>query len=345
MPKHNSNNLRIKRKYLVWLKEAKGLSEKSIDKAASSISTYEAFLDGKDFRAFHAELVRGFKRHLSSRKNERTGAKISQASVNGVLRDLKAFFLFLADQSGYKSKITYSEAAYFSTERKSELAARGGCWKPHPSPQQARHVLDQMPADTVFQRRDRAFLAFLFLTGSREGAAITIRLQHMDLSAGCVHFDGKTVNTKFGKSFTTSIFPFGSNAEQILRDWIDELQNQHLFGKSDPLFPKTKVSPGADCRFTAIGITREPWASPSTAAKIFKSAFADNGFPPFSPHLVRDMIIELASDFCRTPEEFKAWSQNMGHEDVLMSFRAYGSVATGRQMELITRFRENRSAV
>lgn len=44
MSKHMSNNLRIKRKYLVWLKEAKGLSEQSIDKAASAIATYEAFI-------------------------------------------------------------------------------------------------------------------------------------------------------------------------------------------------------------------------------------------------------------------------------------------------------------
>lgn len=54
MSKPLQNNLRIKRKYLVWLKDAKGLSEKSIDKAASSISTYEAYIKTKDFRDFHA---------------------------------------------------------------------------------------------------------------------------------------------------------------------------------------------------------------------------------------------------------------------------------------------------
>ena len=212
--------------------------------------------------------------------------------------------------------------------------------KPHPSPQQARHVLAQMPADSTLQRRDRALMAFLFLTGSREGAAITIRLQHVDLKAGCVHFDGRTVDTKFGKRFTTGFFPFGGEAELILQNWIDELKNQHLFGQTDPLFPKTKVGIGSDRKFAAIGIAREPWSSPSAAAKIYKQSFADAGFPPFGPHLLRDMIMELANDYCRTPEDFKAWSQNIGHEDVLMSFRSYGSVATGRQMDLFAKFRE-----
>lgn len=88
-----------------------------------------------------------------------------------------------------------------------------------------------------------------------------------------------------------------------------------------------------------MGITREPWSSPSSAVKIFKEAFRVHNLPPYSPHRVRDTIAELANDYCRTPEDFKAWSQNMGHEDVLTTFRSYGSVAPGRQMELMGRFR------
>ena len=41
MSKHTSDNLRIKRKNLVWLKDAKGLSQTSIDKAAASIAIYD----------------------------------------------------------------------------------------------------------------------------------------------------------------------------------------------------------------------------------------------------------------------------------------------------------------
>ena len=165
MSKHASNNLRIKRKYLLWLKDAKGLSEASIDKAAAAMSIYEQFLDKKDFRAFHSERARAFKRFLSSRKNERTGADLSQSSVNGILRELKSFYSWLADQPGYKSKITHSDAVYLTPDRKSETARRGSLWKPHPSLEQVRYLLQSMPVDTVIQRRDRALIAFLFLGG------------------------------------------------------------------------------------------------------------------------------------------------------------------------------------
>jgi integrase len=191
----------------------------------------------------------------------------------------------------------------------------------------------------VIRRRNRALLAFLFLTGSREGAAITLQLRHVDLVNRCVQFDGRGVDTKFGKRFSTAFYPVGADLEQVLSDWITELTRDHLFGPTDPLFPKTRVEVGAARRFEATGILRAPWASPSSAAKIFKQAFADAGFPPFSPHRVRDTLADLAKDHCRTPEDYKAWSQNMGHEDVLTTFTSYGSVAPGRQMELMTRFR------
>lgn len=37
----------------------------------------------------------------------------------------------------------------------------------------------------------------------------------------------------------------------------------------------------------------------------------------------------------RTPEDFKAWSQNLGHGQVLTTFFSYGEVATQRQGGII----------
>jgi len=340
MAKHTSDNLRIKRKYLVWRKDSKGLSDASVDKSAAAVSAYETFLNGKDFRSFHSERARSFKRHLFSQQNQRNGSKLSASSINGTLHEVSAFLNWLADQPGYKSKITRSDIAYLSPDRKSDTARRTSCWKPHPSPAQACEVLANMLSDTVLLRRDRAFVAFLFLTGSREGAAITIRLGHVDLGYACVHFDGRSVDTKFGKTFTTAFFPMPAPCEQILRDWIAELREKHQFSDSDPLFPKTRVGLGSERKFAALGIDRAPWSSASSAAKIFKQAFISAGQPPFSPHRVRDTLAELAKDHCRTPEDYKAWSQNMGHEDVLTTFRSYGSVAPGRQVDLMKRFRK-----
>lgn len=340
MQKEHNHNLRIKRKYLLWLRDAEGLSEATVDKASASIAKYEAHLGGKDFRAFHSERARAFKRALSQQISPQTGAALSAGTVNSILRDVKAFFKWLADQPGYKSKIDRTDVAYLTPDRKSDAARRNNLWKPHPSPDQARRVLEVMPVGTVVERRDRALMAFFFLTGAREGAAISTRLVHLDVHNVCVNFDGRGVNTKFGKRFSTGFFPIGGIAVQVLADWVEELRKEHLFGDSDPLFPKTRLESGGGRPFRVVGIDRSPWSSASSAAKIFKSAFKSAGFSAYSPHRVRDMIVELANEHCKTPEDFKAWSQNLGHEDVMMTFRSYGSVATGRQIELMARFRD-----
>ena len=61
------------------------------------------------------------------------------------------------------------------------------------------------------------------------------------------------------------------------------------------------------------------------------------GLPYFNPHTFRRTLAQLGERLCRTPEEFKAWSQNLGHENVLTTFSSYGEVARTRQAELIRR--------
>ncbi|MGG7565009.1 tyrosine-type recombinase/integrase [Rhodovulum sp. DZ06] len=333
MAKTPSRNTRIKRAYLVWLKEARGLSETSVDRAAASLSRYEAQTRGGDFGALHPEKARAFKRALEAERTAQ-GRPLSASSVDGTLRDLKAFFRWLADQPGYRSKVRHSDADYFTPSKRTTKAAHGGAWRAHPSPEQALHALRLMPAATLLQRRDRAILATLLLTGARDGALVTLRRGNLDLPGRCIHFAGQGVETKFGKRFTTWFFPVGADVEEILGAWDRELSHDLLFGPGDPLFPRQKVSRGAG-GFEADGLDRAPWSGTARVSSICRGAFEAAGLPPFTPHLLRKTLVDLAQRHCATPEAFKAWSQNLGHEDVLTTFRSYGAVSAGRQRELL----------
>ena len=59
------------------------------------------------------------------------------------------------------------------------------------------------------------------------------------------------------------------------------------------------------------------------------------GLPCFNPHSFRNTLARLGEQVCRTPEAFKAWSQNLGHEQVLTTFTSYGAVAPHRQAEIM----------
>jgi len=54
-----------------------------------------------------------------------------------------------------------------------------------------------------------------------------------------------------------------------------------------------------------------------------------------NPHSFRNTLVRLGEEVCKTPEQFKAWSQNLGHEKVLTTFLSYGGVACQRQGEII----------
>ena len=66
MTKRNAENERMKRRYLIYLKDAKGRDTASIDAAASAIERFEQYVKCRDFRSFHIEQARGFKAHLTA---------------------------------------------------------------------------------------------------------------------------------------------------------------------------------------------------------------------------------------------------------------------------------------
>ncbi len=123
MMKHNASNERIKRQYFIFLKEAKRQNESSVDGVAKAISRFESYTKFKDFKAFHFEQAVGFKKHLANQDNQQTGKKLSKATLNSTLRQLKAFFEWLAMQSGYKSRLNYTDMEYFNLSAKDTRVA------------------------------------------------------------------------------------------------------------------------------------------------------------------------------------------------------------------------------
>lgn len=57
--------------------------------------------------------------------------------------------------------------------------------------------------------------------------------------------------------------------------------------------------------------------------------------PYFNPHSFRKTLARLGERLCKTPEDFKAWSQNLGHEHVSTTLSSYGAVPRHRQGEII----------
>lgn len=333
--KHNAENERIKRKYLIFLKEAKRQNEASIDAVAMALSRFEKYTKYKYFKAFRFEQAVGFKKHLANQDNKQTGKKLSKATLNSTLRHLKGFFQWLAMQTGYKSRINYTDTEYFNLSEKDTRIATARRSKPVPTVEQIKHVIESMPVNTDIERRNRALIAFTLLTGIRDSAIASLKLKHVNLSDNSVDQDAREVKTKFSKTFTTYFFPVGDEIREIVCDWVNYLQTELLYGNDDPLFPKTKVVLGSTRRFEPSGFKREHWKTASPIRGIFKAAFINADLSYFNPHSFRNTLVGVGEKLCPNPEAFKAWSQNLGHDSPLTTFLSYGEVQPQRQAEII----------
>ena len=156
--------------------------------------------------------------------------------------------------------------------------------------------------------------------------------------------DARDVRTKASKTFSTWFFPVGGEALEIVRGWCLHLRANLLWGDNDPLFPATQLGLGESGGFVPIGLRRDGWQSAGPVRAIFRAAFEAADLPYFNPHSFRDTLVHLGEQVCTTPEQFKAWSQNLGHERVLTTFTSYGTVAPHRQAELIRHLGANSEA-
>lgn len=335
MRKHHPKNERIKRQYLAYLEEAKRMSDKTTDQVAAAIAMFEASTGYKDFALFRIEQARKFKRDMADHINPDSGKPLAKATVRSRLNHVKAFFHWLAGQPGYKSRISYSDSDYFNLSANDTRIATATREKPVPSAEQIRKVLKSMRVETDLEKRNQALIAFTFLTGARDDALASLSLKHVDLETRKVIQDARDVRTKTRKTFPTTFFPVGEDVEKIVREWIAFLITERLYGPDDPLFPSTRIGVGENGGFAALGLTCEHWSNAGAIRKIFKQSFECAGLPYFNPHSFRNTLAQIGEKVCRSPEDFKAWSQNLGHEHVLTTFTSYGAVSSHRQAEIL----------
>ena len=334
MRKINEENERIKRRYLQYLKTAKRKDSSTVQKAAEGILRFEASTNYASFKRFHIEQAIKFQDRINSEISKTTGKPLSKSTISTVLAANKGFYFWLAGQAGFKSRIRHSDADYFNMDAKGQRVASATRETPYPSMEMARHAFNYMPEASEIERRNKALFAFLMLTGARDGAVASIRLKHINMIDDCVYQDAREVKTKNSKTFTTYFLPVDPEYLICFDQWVTYLKHDKLFGPDDPLFPPAKIKPFQG-EFKVVGIERETYKNANAIRAVIKEAFTRADLPPFTPHAFRKMLVKWADTRYPTREAFKAFSQNIGHSNVVTTVSAYCPVSIERQAELI----------
>lgn len=342
--KTNPQNDRVKRDYLVWLKEAKQRSAATAEQVRHAIDRLEAYTGFKDFNTYNKEQALGFKRALLTATAQRSGLPMSIATVHHTLQAIKDFLAWLHGRREYRRRIAPADIAYLNLTTGEERQAHATGPKKYASLDDYRTALFAMPCGTEIERRDQAVMALMLLTCMRDAALVSLKLRHLSIEYNHVFQNPRDVKTKFRKTIDTFFYPVGDDVVAIVRGWMQFLTAERMFGPDDPLFPKTVVGPDAQRNFSAQGLGREHWANATVVRKIFRTAFERVGLPYVNPHSVRNTLTQLAYKLQLAPEQFKAWSQNMGHDKPLTTLNSYGHVSIERQAEIIRGLRHPQPA-
>ena len=333
MDKINAENERIKREYVEFLREADQKSEATVRGIEKAIRRFEEYTGYCDFGRFNREQAKSFRAALSAPASE--SKRLGNSTVLSTLKAVQRFFRWLSVQPRFKSKIDTNAIAYFNLSEKDIRAATSSPSKPSPTMDQLKRALASMPSETILEKRDRAVFALLMMTGIRDNAAASLLLGHVDIDRQMIVQDPKTVRTKNSKLIESVLLPLGPEIEGVLFSWVDYLRDELLWQPDDPLFPQSRHRIDPQLGPVVDGIKGQIWSNSQPIRQIFMRAFAGAGLPYFTPHRVRNTVVEYAYLTCQTPEEFKAFSQNLGHESVVTTLSSYGQIPLARQRELI----------
>ncbi len=328
--KVNQVNLRKRDKYVRYLVTAGQKSEDTKRQHEKSLTILDDFLDGRDYRKLTPQLAVELKGKLFGENSD-----LSRSSAVRHLRNIQNFYRWLIRESGYK-RFPPSTIDYLNPSHKDVRSVSSRRYKDAPTLEQVQLVLRQMPANNEVERRDRAVIALLAATGIRDGALITVKLGHVNLSDDRVDQPSDEVRTKFGKNISTWLFPVGDQILDEVRDWYRYLTRQKCWGPEAPLLPSTKIIADKASGFCVDGIASKAWRSAAQVRRIVKESFIAAGLKSTTPHRFRNMLVNLGYELCGTDAAaLKAWSQNLGHEDLMTTLTNYGDISHYAQKSIL----------
>ena len=338
MISYNSQNERIKKKYREWLKESRGFHVSTISQIVHSITLWEQHTHMREFRELDTEAIKAFKKMLREKINLVTKQPLSLTTQHHHLLHLKIFYQWLCLQPGCKQKIIQSDITYFSLERKETRIALDRPRRKYPTLEIIKRVVASIRVENEIDRRDRALMAFAFISGMRIDAVVSLPLGCINIEDMLISQDpGENVRTKFSKRIPTTIFDFDHGLTEIVREWIAFLRIEKLFTNADPLFPLTKVEQEAPDNYSFIAnkLDRNFWKNANGARNVFKKRFKEAGMEYFNPHSFRHAAGYTALLLAKSPLEFKAISQNLGHKNVATTMFDYSTLSEDKVAETI----------
>jgi integrase len=178
-------------------------------------------------------------------------------------------------------------------------------------------ALVSLPGETVRDMRDRAAVAFLFLSGMRVGAFVTMPVEALDLDAQAVRqWPELGMHTKNSKAATTYLLDI-PELFAVVKRW-DDYARSELADNAMWFDVLDRLSGGLS------GATDANPQRSGTVRRMLQKLCERAGVTYRSVHKLRHGHTMYAVERAHTVADFKAISQNLMHASVTITDQVYG---------------------
>lgn len=194
------------------------------------------------------------------------------------------------------------------------------------------------PVENIIERRARASAVFLFLSGMRIGAFVTLPIKAVDLKNKTIkQYPSLGVRTKNGKYAITSLLDI-PELLKVVQAWDDEIRA--LLPDTGYWFaPLSFETRRIELNFKEAGKHRE-----SVAREDLRSWLDKVRLPYHSPHKFRHGHIHYGLERAKTMADLKAVSLNVMHANIKITDQTYSKLSAEEvhmRVEKLSKAEEN----
>lgn len=312
----NRDNYQAMRKYLEYLLEVRQNEENTIKRRRIQLRHLLEWADEKPFSS--APAIRPtFPRYLAQNRNDSKTEPLAVATVVRALGAACEFFEWL--RSSEPSKYKSITNAWLGTLRAAKVKQTQPPSREVFTVEDVRQII-ALPHDTLTDWRNQAAIAFLFLSGMRVGALVTLTLECVDLASHSVkQWPALGVRTKNSKVATTYLLDI-PDLLTFVKGWDTFIREQLPSGA---LWYASLNTDGMQLTgATVAGVERR-----AMVAKGIMRMCGRAEIPYHSPHKLRHGHTLYALKRAQTIADLKAISQNLMHASLTVTDSIYGVLA------------------
>jgi integrase len=310
----NRNNWKLIRKYLEYRFRVDQLCIGSY-KIEEVYCRY--LLEWADDRPFikAPKFLPTFPEFVKSNRFDNKNSRLSPGYIKKTMATARRFFTWLVDtQTGYRS-IKYSWISTIKVKRLSEIPKQRDVIT-----LEEILIISRSPVCSLVEERIRAAAVFLFLSGMRINAFVSLPLGAVDIQSRKIYqYPNMGVRTKNSKYAITYLLPIPDLLEIVMK-W-DKKIRMILDDDGFWFAPLSPDNGEIDITVKEIGEHRE-----TLARKNLKAWMEKLGLKYRSPHKFRHGHIQWGLAHSKDHADYKAVSLNVMHSSIQVTDQFYSNI-------------------